>query len=320
MLEKIRAYIKENGMLERKDRIVIGVSGGADSVCLFFTLLELRREYELSLFVVHVNHGIRGAAADADEAFVRELAENQGVYFESFHADIPALAAEKGIGEEEAGRLYRYEAMEAVKERMGANKIAVAHNENDCAETLILNLFRGSGLAGMSGIAPVRGEIIRPLLCVSRREIEEWLSKRQISYRTDHTNFCDEYTRNRVRLYLLPLAEREVNEQAVAHAAQTAMFLREAFEYMEKKIKEAFDENVSVKNGEYFIKDGLLSEDAVIIKGVIKRALEELSGSKRIWRAATSGWHGSFFQNRQEKRGISLMESAVSDSMTASGF
>lgn len=281
MLEKIKAYIKENRMLERKDKIVIGVSGGADSVCLFFVLLELCREYELSLFVVHINHGIRGAAADEDEAFVRELSKKHGVGFESFHADIPALAKEKGIGEEEAGRQYRYEVMETVRERLGGGKIAVAHNENDCAETVLLNLFRGSGLMGLSGIAPVRGQIIRPLLCVSRKEIEAWLFERNIPYRTDHTNFCDEYTRNRVRLHLLPLAEREVNEKAVEHTAKAAGFLREVSVYMEKKTKEAFQKNVSEKNGAYSIKESLLEEEPVIIKGVIKQALEALSGSRK---------------------------------------
>ncbi len=281
MLEKIRAYIKENGMLKRKDKIVAGISGGADSVCLFFVLLELCREYELELFAVHVNHGIRGAEAFEDEAFVKSLAREHKVAFEGFHADIPAMARERGVGEEEAGRIYRYKVMEEVRERYGADKIAVAHNQNDCAETVLLNLFRGTGLLGMSGIPPVRERIIRPLLCVSRKEIEEWLLERQQPYRTDCSNFSDGYTRNRIRLHLLPMAEREVNEKAVEHTAKAAFFLREASDYIEKKIKEAFERNVSERNGAYSIRNGILEEEPVIVKGAIRLALERLAGRRK---------------------------------------
>ncbi|MFW5668405.1 MAG: tRNA lysidine(34) synthetase TilS [Acetivibrio ethanolgignens] len=281
MLEKIRAYIKENRMLERKDKIVIGVSGGADSVCLFFVLLELCKEYELSLQVMHVNHGIRGAEADMDEAFVRSLAEEKGVNFEAFHADIPAMAKEKGLGEEEMGWLYRYEVLEKVRKSSGADRIAVAHNENDCAETVLLNLFRGSGLSGLAGIAPVRDKIIRPLLCVSRKEIEGWLLARKIPYRTDKTNFSNAYTRNRVRMHFLPLAEQEINEKAIEHTARAATLLREVEAYMEKQIMIACTENVVQENGAYFIKESVLSEEEIIIKGVLKRAMELLAGCKR---------------------------------------
>lgn len=281
MLKKIRAYIKENRMLERKDKIVIGVSGGADSVCLFFVLLQLCREYELTLHVVHVNHGIRGAEAYGDEAFVRQLAEENKAAFEAFHADIPAMARERGIGEEEMGRQYRYEVLEEVRRRTGADKIAVAHNENDCAETVLFNLFRGTGLSGLSGIAPVRDRIIRPLLCVSRREIEDWLLSRGISYRTDRTNFSDAYARNRIRLHFLPLARQEINEKAIEHTARTAAALREVEAYLEKQLAISYEANVVRENGVYFIKESVLKEDIVITKGVLKRTMELVAGSKR---------------------------------------
>lgn len=283
MLGKIRAYIKENGMLRGKDRIVIGVSGGADSVCLFFVLLELRKEYGLDLHIVHVNHGIRGLEANEDEAFVKSLAEEHKVGFESFHADIPALAREKGMGEEEAGRLCRYQALEEARAWLGADKIALAHNQNDCAETLFFNLFRGSGLLGLSGIAPVRGRLIRPLLCLSRKEIEGWLSERGLPFRTDSTNLELAYARNRLRLHLLPVAEQEINRKAIEHTAKAAFLLREVSDYMEKQIKQAFDKNVSQRNSAYSIGNGILEEDAVLVKGVIKLALERLSGSKKDW-------------------------------------
>ena len=184
MLEKIRAYIKENRMLERKDKIVIGVSGGADSVCLFFVLLELCKEYELSLQVMHVNHGIRGAEADMDEAFVRSLAEEKGVNFEAFHADIPAMAKEKGLGEEEMGRLYRYEVLEKVRKSSGADRIAVAHNENDCAETVLLNLFRGSGVMRIQETG---------FGCIFCRWLSRRLTKRQLSIQQGLRHFCERW-------------------------------------------------------------------------------------------------------------------------------
>lgn len=281
MLEKIRAYIKENRMLERKDKIVIGVSGGADSVCLFFVLLELCKEYDLTLRVVHINHGIRGAEADMDEVFVRSLAKENGVNFEAFHADIPAMARERGLGEEEMGRLYRYEVLERVRQSIEADRIAVAHNENDCAETVLLNLFRGTGLSGLSGIAPVRDRIIRPLLCVSRQEIENWLLTREIPYRTDKTNFSDAYTRNRIRMHFLPLAEQEINKRAIEHTAKAAELLREVEDYMERQITTAYAGNVVQENGAYFIKESVLSEEEIIAKGVLKKAMELLAGSKK---------------------------------------
>jgi tRNA(Ile)-lysidine synthase len=281
MLKKIQAYIEENNMLKRKDKIVIGVSGGADSVCLFFVLLKLLKEYELTLFLVHINHGIRGAKADEDEAFVRELALEHGVSYRGFRADIPTMAKERGCGLEEAGRLYRYEVLKQVKKEVEADKIAVAHNENDCAETVLLNLFRGARLYGLCGILPVREDIIRPLLCVSRKEIETWLFKEGISYRTDETNFSDEYTRNRVRLRLLPMAEKEINEKAVSHTAKTAAYLREVSAYLEKQTKEAYLRNVTEKNGVYFLRNDLMLEDKVLLKGVIKKTMEEAFQSRR---------------------------------------
>lgn len=280
MLEKVKAYIKENSMLKRKDRIVIGVSGGADSVCLFFVLLSLQGEYELALHAVHINHGIRGQEADRDESFVRELCRGQSIQYTCFRADIPAMAKEQRLSEEETGRVFRYERLEQVRRDWKGSKIAVAHNENDCAETVLFHLFRGTGLVGLTGISPVRDNIIRPLLCVSRREIEDFLEQRQQPFCTDHTNFNTEYTRNQIRLKILPAAEK-INEKAIEHTAYTARLLRQVSGYMEKQIKEGFLKNVSRENGAYSIGNGLLQEDPVIIKGVFKRAMEELAGSRR---------------------------------------
>ena len=197
--KKVEQYIEQYQMIGRGDRIVTGVSGGADSVCLLFVLCELRKKLGFEVIVCHVNHQLRAEAAEQDEAYVKVIAKN----------------GKKSL--EEAGRIVRSNAFETVCRESGANKIATAHHKNDNAETVLLNLARGSGLQGMCGIRPVYGNRIRPLLCLTRKEIEEWLEEEQISYCTDETNEEDEYTRNRIRHKILPVMEQEINRQTVEH-------------------------------------------------------------------------------------------------------
>lgn len=282
MLEKVISYTEQHQLIQRKDKIVVGVSGGADSVCLFFVLLELQKKYELELFAVHVHHGIRGEEADRDEAFVRKLVEEKKIGYFPVWKDIPKLAKEMGMTEEEAGRIARYEAFESVLEETGANKIAVAHNQNDCAETVLFQLFRGSGLKGMGGISPKRDKIIRPLLAVSRKEIEEYLEEQEQDFCTDRTNLEQEYSRNKIRLSLLPMAEQEINEKAVEHIARTAEFLREVENYISKNVEEVFVEIVYEKNGQYFMELAKFSgEDIVIQRELIKLLLSRLAGKAK---------------------------------------
>lgn len=282
MLYKVIAYVKENQLIEKKDRIVVGVSGGADSVCLFSVLLELQREYELELFVVHIHHGIRGEEADRDEAFVRKLAEQKEVPYFPVWREVPALAGEWGMTEEEAGRRARYEAFSDVLERVGGNKIAVAHNRNDCAETVLFQLLRGSGLKGLCGIPPKREQIIRPLLCVEREEIEAYLKERGQKFCTDRTNLEFAYTRNKIRLSLLPAAEKEINQRAVEHIARTAELLREVEAYVRKNAQLFYDEIVIEKNGQYFMRIAKLEEqDIVIQRELIKLVLYKSAGGAK---------------------------------------
>ena len=274
MLDKIITYIEENELIQKKDRIVLGVSGGADSVCLFSVLLELQKKYELELFVVHVHHGLRGEEADRDEVFVRTLVEQKGISYYPFWRNISEEAKEKGMTEEEAGREARYAAFYQVLRGVSANKIAVAHNQNDCAETVLFQLFRGSGLKGMCGIPPKRGEVIRPLLAVSREEIEQYLKEKGQSYCIDRTNLLPEYVRNKIRLSILPMAKEEVNEKAVEHIAKTAQHLREIEAYIRRNVESVYEGIVSKKNGQYLIKlSELQKEDIVIQKELIKLVL-----------------------------------------------
>lgn len=242
--KKIEYYIRDNAMIAQGDGIIVGVSGGADSMCLLRILCGLREEHRLRLVAVHVHHGIRGADADEDEAFVRAECGRFGVLCKVVHADVPALARKWGCSQEEAGRRVRYGAFSEAAAAHGCRKIAVAHNENDNAETFLFQAFRGSGFRGLAGIAPCRTEggitVIRPLLGVGRAQIEAYLAAVKGAYRTDTTNFTLDYARNRIRNEILPLAQQFVNEGAVRHLAQVAAELHEMAGFLEEMTAKSY--------------------------------------------------------------------------------
>ena len=185
---KVKDFIREHALVDYGDKIVAGVSGGADSVFLFMVLAELAKEYSLSLCAVHVNHGIRGEEALHDEDYTKNFVQGLGYECKVFYKDIPALARSLKITEEEAGRVYRYECFENVRESLGFDKVAVAHHKDDQAETVLFQLFRGSGIKGLGGMRPGNGNIIRPLLGIRRCEIEEALLAEGTGYCVDCTD------------------------------------------------------------------------------------------------------------------------------------
>ena len=234
LIEKVRSYCGQFQMLKKGDRVVAGVSGGADSVALLLILCGLRQDYDLDIRVVHIHHGIR-AEAGQDAAFVENLCRSREIPFTLVEKNVPKLAKLWKISEEEAGRLVRYEALE----QFPADKIAVAHHQGDQAETVLHHLFRGTGLPGLGGMQPINGKIIRPLLCVDRRQIELFLQEQGVSYVTDQTNLTDDYTRNRIRHHILDYATQEINPQAVSHIAQTADLVRETQEFLSRQTLQA---------------------------------------------------------------------------------
>lgn len=246
MTGKVLNYVQEQHMLTEGDCVVAGVSGGADSVCLLFMLLELRKSIPIDLRVVHVNHMIRSEAAE-DAAYVETLCAAYGIPFTLVEKDVAALAAACHISAEEAGRNVRYEAFEkALGTKRG--KIAIAHNKNDCCETFLFHLFRGSSLKGLSGIRPVRGAIIRPLMCLERSEIEAYLKERHIRYCIDRTNLEDNYTRNKIRHHILETAQ-EINPAAVNHISSACERMCEAYDLIEDMTLQAFGACVRVVEG-----------------------------------------------------------------------
>ena len=234
MKEKVMATMERYRMLSRGERVVIGVSGGKDSVALLHILHALRNELQLTLTAVHIHHGIRGAEADRDERFVQSLCDGLGVELKCFHYNIPELAREQGIGEEACGRELRYKAFESI----GADKIATAHTLSDSIETTLFHLARGSGSRGLSGIPPMRGNIIRPLIDCTSEEVLAYLKEHALSYVEDSTNRSADYTRNKIRLELVPLLQ-ELNPGFQTHMAQTQSILREQNDYLKAQAEQA---------------------------------------------------------------------------------
>ena len=232
--KKIREYIDKFHMLNKGDTVVLGLSGGPDSVCLFFVLLALKEELGLKVHALHVNHCIRGEDADEDEAYVRSLCIDYEVPLKVERIDIPVLAAESGRSTEEEARIARYDAFERLADSMDSGtvvKIAVAHNADDNAETVLFHMARGTGLDGMCGIAPVRERVIRPLLAVSKAEILDFLNENQIPYCVDATNAEVDYDRNRIRHNIMPELT-EINQRAVCHITDMTDRLREVADYI----------------------------------------------------------------------------------------
>ena len=221
MQKRIMAFMKEHHMAEEGDCILAAVSGGADSVCLLLILQELAQAGKIRLCAVHVEHGIRGEDSRKDACFVEEICRQHRIPCKIFHCQAMEYARAHKMTVEEGARILRYGFFEQAAEIFRADRIAVAHNQNDCAETILFHLARGTGLKGLCGIPPVRDNIIRPLLCVKRREIEAFLAAEGQIFCQDKTNETLDYTRNRVRHQILPVLE-EINSEAVAHMNQAA--------------------------------------------------------------------------------------------------
>lgn len=241
MKEKVLETIKKYKLIENGDKIVLGVSGGPDSIAMLSILDEIRKEKELEfeIVVAHVNHMIREEARE-DEEFVRKFCEKKNIEFHAKSIDVQKLANTNKIGTEEAGRNVRYEFFKEVMKQTGANKIAVAHNKNDKIETMIMNVLRGSGIAGLKGMEVKRDYYIRPLLECERTEIETYCEEQNIEARIDKTNFETIYTRNKIRNVVIPYIQREFNPNLIDTMDRLSSLVKEEEEYFEKIVKENY--------------------------------------------------------------------------------
>lgn len=211
MLDKILSFAEKYNMFPPGSTVVCGLSGGADSVSLLLALSELSRQLNITVEALHVNHCLRGEESDRDEAFCRQLCARLEITFTAVACDVRSFAKHNSLSDEEAARKLRYDIFAG---HSVGKLIATAHNANDNLETVILNLARGTALKGLSGIPPVRGNIVRPLLAVSRCEIENFLRKKNTAYVTDSTNLSDNYTRNKIRHSIIPVLN-EINGSVI---------------------------------------------------------------------------------------------------------
>ena len=290
---KAVSWMEEHRMIPEHAFAAAGVSGGADSVVMLHILCRLREKEGFRLAAVHVNHGIRGDEAERDEEFVRFLCESWGVEPAFYRYDVPALASRDHLSTEEAGRMARREAFACFRaERVPPETVfrtALAHNINDLGETVIHNLARGTGLRGLCSMKPVSGEIIRPVLCLSRDEILIYADENGISYQTDSTNLSDEYTRNRIRRHVMPYLTEHVNPQAALHIAETAGMAADAADYLERKAGEILKQCLAAPEGggegETFLGKSYETADKALKPYVILEAFGLLAGKRKDFTA-----------------------------------
>ena len=271
--KRVLEFIREHHMADGGEGVLAAVSGGADSVCLLVILKELSKRMGIRLHAFHLNHGLRGAEADRDEKAAKDLCEKLMVPYTAVKEDVRAWTHEHGMSEEEAGRHLRYLHLEETAEKYGLSRIAVAHHMDDSAETVLFHLFRGTGLKGLSGIPPVRGNIIRPLLCLRRREIEEYLRGRGIGWCDDSTNSLSEYSRNRIRNELMPWAEEKLNGQAAAHVLAAAGIAAQADAYFEALAETILSDGRSRGVPEHAVETAVLDAQPEIVRDYLIRAL-----------------------------------------------
>lgn len=281
MLEKVKAAIKKYNMLRKGDRVLVAVSGGPDSIALLHCLWELKEEYKLSLFVFHLNHCLRGRAAELDAHLVQETAAkyNLPCYLES--VDISKLAKEKGLSFETCARNVRQELYNRCAGENSCEKIALGHNADDQVETVLMRFLRGTGSRGLCGIAPVKEKIIRPLIEISKSEIEAYCQKNSFAYRIDSTNLQPIYLRNKIRLDLLPLLEKEYNNNMRGNLLRQREIALEDQEYWDKTSEKYLEKALLGDNTEWILLncEVLKNIHRALLKRVLMQGIVRLQGN-----------------------------------------
>lgn len=282
MLEKqVEETIKKFNMLEKGDKVVVGVSGGPDSMTLLKILISLKEKYSLTLFVAHVNHMIR-ENAKIDEEYVKEFCKENNIECFIKRSDVVEKSQKEKKGLEEAGREVRYNFFNEVLKNTNSNKIAIAHNSNDNAETIIMNAIRGTGISGLKGIEPKRDEFIRPLIETSREMIEEYCKQNNVNPRHDESNDDNTYTRNKTRNIVIPYIKKEYNPNIVSTLKRLSEIVRENEEFLKIEVEKQYNE-IIISEGNKIIYDlkKFNSLDIVLQKRLILFGVEKLFGDTK---------------------------------------
>ena len=298
IFQKMRETIASHHLIEPDEHIVLGLSGGPDSVCLFHMLLRLRQSMGIHIYPVHVNHGLRPGAADRDQRYVEELCRSHGISCKVIAADCSAMARELHMTSEEAGRKLRYDAFYETAREISAKtaaeaggapadlaehvKIAVAHNADDQAETILFRVLRGTGTDGLSGIAYERKErgfsVIRPILDLPRKDIETYCREHDLHPVEDHTNRQSIYTRNKIRLELLPLLEQEYNENIREGLRRMGKIAAADSDYLQSCAEESLQEIMQEKTEDeiVLVREGLAALHEAIRHRILLKCFAEL--------------------------------------------
>lgn len=291
--EKVLKTITKYNLIESGDRIVLGVSGGPDSITALVILNELKQKLDFEIIVAHINHGIR-ENAKLDEEYVKSFCNKLGIKCYVLHSKVKEFAQREKIGLEEAGRKVRYDFFNEILEKENAKKIAIAHNKNDNGETIIMNILRGSGISGIRGIEPKQGVYIRPLIEISRDEIEEF--SKNLNPCHDESNDENEFTRNKIRNIVIPYIKKEFNPNIIDGLNRLGQIAREEELFVEKETIKAYNNiilkevNINLSNYEYDKnKESIIildlkkfnSLDALIQKKILLYAIKNIFGSTK---------------------------------------
>lgn len=266
-------------MIEAKDHIIVGLSGGVDSVCLLWILNQLKDVLDIQIHAIHVHHGLRGEAADEDANFAKKLCEGLNIPIQIICRNIGEEAKKNKISIEEAGRKARYECFFEKRDSLGYGKIAIGHHMNDQAETILFNIMRGSGLKGLSGISPIRGYVIRPLIECTRLELEAFCKEKKLAFVSDSTNDLEIYSRNKIRLNLIPYIEQNFNPSFVKQMNTMGEHIREEDAYLDSQA-DYFIGMMPITSSNNIINigvDQLIQIDKVIRKRVYRKIICNLS-------------------------------------------
>lgn len=286
MKNKVLETIKKYNLIEHGDKLVLGVSGGPDSIAMLDILNEIRmdkkNDLNFQIVVAHINHMIR-EEADDDEKFVKDFCKKKNIEFYSKSIDVQKLANTNKIGIEEAGRNARYEFFDEILKKTKSNKVAIAHNKNDKAETIIMNFMRGSGISGLKGIEEKREKYIRPLIECERIEIEKYCEEQRLNPRIDKTNFENEYTRNKIRNIVIPYVKREFNPNIINTLNRLSELVKEEEEYIEKQVKKSYYNLMVEENEKEIVLDlrKFNQEEKVIKSRLVLYTIMRLFGTSK---------------------------------------
>ncbi|SCI31134.1 MULTISPECIES: tRNA lysidine(34) synthetase TilS [unclassified Romboutsia] len=249
IFEKVLSTVNKYELIQKGDKIVVGLSGGPDSVCLLHILNRMKEEWDLEIYAAHLNHQIRGIEAQKDAFYISKLCEELGITFFIKSINVPEYCEKNGVSIEEGARQLRYEMFYEIKNNTRANKIAIGHNLNDQAETILMRMMRGTGLQGLKGIEYIRdGVIIRPILDVERYDIEEYCKQNKLNPRIDQTNLESIYTRNKIRLELIPYMKDNFNSNVIESIVRMGNSLRSDNDYIETEAVNKFNEVSNLKS------------------------------------------------------------------------